>query len=109
KGFSTSAERAVQNYNWPGNLRELRNVVERAVILAGGAQLELDDLPAKMCQSFTSPDNQSAQIGAMVTLEELENEHISKVIERTATMEEAAQVLGIDPATLYRKRKKLSL
>ena len=109
KGFSPAAEQAIKNYGWPGNLRELRNVVERAVILAGGTQLELDDLPAKMSQSVPAAEGRSPQIGAMVTLEELENEHIRKVIERTATMEEAAQVLGIDPATLYRKRKKLSL
>jgi NtrC-family two-component system response regulator AlgB len=44
-----------------------------------------------------------------VSLEELENAHIGRVIQQAATMEEAATVLGIDPATLYRKRKKLSL
>ena len=46
-------------------------------------------------------------LGGRVTLEALENEHIRRVIGQTKTMEEAAQVLGIDPATLYRKRKKL--
>jgi NtrC-family two-component system response regulator AlgB len=44
-----------------------------------------------------------------VSLEQLENEHIARVIEQAATMEEAAQILGIDPATLYRRRKKLLL
>ena len=45
----------------------------------------------------------------MTTLETLEKEHIARVIRQSATMEEAAQVLGIDPATLYRKRKKMAL
>ncbi|EEF60186.1 sigma-54-dependent transcriptional regulator [Pedosphaera parvula] len=109
KGFSPAAEQAVQNYNWPGNLRELRNIVERAVILAGGSQLEVIDLPDKMSQSVLLNESRSTHLGALITLEELENEHIRKVIERTTTMEEAAQILGIDPATLYRKRKKISL
>ena len=51
---------------------------------------------------------QGIQVGARVSLEQLENEHIARVIQQAATMEEAAQILGIDPATLYRKRKKLA-
>jgi NtrC-family two-component system response regulator AlgB len=45
----------------------------------------------------------------MTTLDALESEHIARVIKQSATMEEAAKILGIDPATLYRKRKKMAV
>jgi len=108
KRFSPSAERALLQYDWQGNLRELRNVVERAAILANGEQIELADLPDKMDSSAAhgAPVN-ATELGGRVTLEALENEHIRRVMGQTKTMEEAALVLGIDPATLYRKRKKL--
>ena len=107
KGFSPEAWEALRAYSWPGNLRELRNVIERAVILAVGDEIDLPDLPEKLTQAAQRPDAQGVQIGARIPLEQLENEHIARVIEKAATMEEAAQILGIDPATLYRRRKKL--
>jgi NtrC-family two-component system response regulator AlgB len=109
EGFSTSAEQAMRNYHWPGNLRELRNVVERAVILAGGSVIEPCDLPDSLNRLPVPGKNSTPQPGARVSLEELENQHLRMVISQTASMEEAAQILGIDPATLYRKRKKLGM
>jgi NtrC-family two-component system response regulator AlgB len=108
KGISPEAEQALRRYAWPGNLRELRNVVERAVILAGSDEIDLPDLPEKVSQPAQQTGAQGVQVGARVTLDQLGNEHIASIIQQTATMEEAAQVLGIDPATLYRKRKKLA-
>ncbi|MEO8427948.1 MAG: sigma-54 dependent transcriptional regulator [Verrucomicrobiota bacterium] len=108
KRFSPSAEQALQQYGWQGNLRELRNVVERAAILASGQEIDLADLPDKLDSSMDKQgDAVAIELGNKVTLETLENEHIRRVIGQTKTMEEAALVLGIDPATLYRKRKKL--
>jgi NtrC-family two-component system response regulator AlgB len=106
-GFSDEALQALRQYAWPGNLRELRNVIERAVILAGGKQIDLTDLPDKLCQASPPAIASDLNVGDKVSLEDLENEHMSRVIETTATMDEAAKVLGIDPATLYRRRKKL--
>lgn len=108
RGFSPEAEEAMKQYSWPGNLRELRNVVERAVILSGSEQIERADLPEKISQPAAAPVGAGVQVGARVTMEELENAHLAQVIRQAATMEEAAKILGIDPATLYRKRKKLS-
>ncbi len=108
KGFTPAAELALKQYPWPGNLRELRNVVERAVILASGDKIDAGDLPDKLSQSRSAYSN-GLHTGARVTLEELENEHIRQVLKQASTMEEAAHTLGIDPATLYRKRKKLNL
>ncbi|HWW02280.1 MAG TPA: sigma-54 dependent transcriptional regulator [Candidatus Acidoferrum sp.] len=107
-GFSPEAQQALRQYTWPGNLRELRNAVERSVILAGGEEVVVPDLPEKICQNPPVAGTPRALVGAKVSLEELENEHIARVIEQTSTMEEAARILGIDPATLYRKRKRIS-
>jgi len=107
--FSDEAAAAIGNYRWPGNLRELRNVIERAAILASGARIEMADLPESLDRVPEPEAGQASLVGARITLEELENVHLRQVIARTASMEEAAQILGIDPATLYRKRKKLGL
>jgi NtrC-family two-component system response regulator AlgB len=109
EGFSLPAEQAILNYKWPGNLRELRNVVERAVILAGGSRIEASDLPDNLHYQSRTNGTQEFKAGAGLSLEELENQHIREIIGKTSSMEEAAQILGIDPATLYRKRKKLGL
>ena len=109
-GFSVTAEQAILSYAWPGNLRELRNVVERAVILATSDRIEPCDLPDNLSPALASAGAaHTAAAGARVTLEELENEHLRRVLAGTSSLEEAAQILGIDPATLYRKRKKLGL
>jgi len=107
RGFSTEAEGALRSYAWPGNLRELRNVVERAVILAGGERIEVHDLPEQFAQDPKVAPAGGLQLGARVSLEELEAEHITRVVDQSASLEEAADILGINPATLYRKRKKI--
>jgi NtrC-family two-component system response regulator AlgB len=104
-GFNVEAEAAVKRYPWPGNLRELRNAVERAAILAAGPEIGLADLPA----SIGLPPRAGVEVGASVTLDQLEVEHIRRVLAATGTNEEAASVLGIDPSTLYRKRKRYGL
>lgn len=104
-GFSPAVVSAFAAYRWPGNLRELRNVIERAVILALGNIIELADLP----EEFGSAQRSAVAVGARVTLEELEAEHIRRTLATTRNLEEAARTLGIDPATLYRKRQKLGL
>jgi NtrC-family two-component system response regulator AlgB len=104
-GFSPAVISAFAAYRWPGNLRELRNVIERAVILASGTTIELVDLP----EEFGSKPNPTIVVGARVTLEELEAEHIRRTLATTRNLDEAARTLGIDPATLYRKRQKLGL
>jgi NtrC-family two-component system response regulator AlgB len=86
-------------------LRELRNVIERAVILASGETIELRDLP----EEFGSKPSPGVAVGARVTIDELEAEHIRRVLAISRNLEEAARTLGIDPATLYRKRQKLGL
>ena len=103
--FSPAVAAAFAGYRWPGNLRELRNVIERAAILATGETIELHDLP----EEFGLKPDPAVAVGARVTLDQLEAEHIRRVLAMCRSLDEAARVLGIDPATLYRKRQKLGL
>jgi NtrC-family two-component system response regulator AlgB len=104
-GFTDEARESLLRYPWPGNVRELRNSVERGVILAAGPLIGLGDLPMQL----GAPLNSRIEVGGPVTLEQLEAEHIRRVLAATATIEEASATLGIDPSTLYRKRKRYGL
>jgi two-component system, NtrC family, response regulator AlgB len=112
EGFSEEALTAIRAYSWPGNLRELRNVIERAVIMAKGKKIGLEDLPAELRvqpASGVKSNGASPEVGSLVSMEKLEEAHLRIVLERTGNLAKAAQVLGIDQATLYRKRKKIGL
>jgi two-component system, NtrC family, response regulator AlgB len=99
--FAPAALDALRSYSWPGNLRELRNVIERAVILSDHERIEIDDLS----DIVHSPSE--VRLGGEFTLEQIEAEHIRRLIASHKTLEEVSDVLRIDPATLYRKRKRL--
>jgi NtrC-family two-component system response regulator AlgB len=99
-GFTGEAEQSLMNYAWPGNVRELRNTVERAVILGSGERIGKNDLPDNMAPAAGTP-----AIGDRVPLTAIEELHIRRVLANTASLQEAANVLGIDQATLWRRRK----
>ncbi|HLT05161.1 MAG TPA: sigma-54 dependent transcriptional regulator [Pseudomonas sp.] len=101
--FSTAASVALGAYAWPGNIRELQNVVERACILCPDEELGAEWLA--LAPSAPLP----AIPGAPMSLEELERLHIQRVLAETDTLEAAARILGIDASTLYRKRKAYGL
>jgi NtrC-family two-component system response regulator AlgB len=96
------AETALQAYAWPGNVRELRNVIERATILFPARRLGLEALPERIA-AHASP---VPRLGGDFTLDQIERDHIERVVARTHTLDDAARILGIDASTLYRKRKK---
>jgi NtrC-family two-component system response regulator AlgB len=110
-GFTPEAVACLRAYGWPGNLRELRNSIERAVIMARHDKIIPADFPTEMSdnKSGGSSDGAPAQVGSMISLEKLEEIHLRKILERTPSLTEAASILGIDQATLYRKRKKIGL
>jgi NtrC-family two-component system response regulator AlgB len=110
-GFSPEAMACIRRHPWPGNLRELCNAIERAVILAGGETILPQDLPADLSHPDSGNGSQTDDLkaGSLVSLEKLEEAHIRRVLERTARLTEASEILGIDQATLYRKRKKIGL
>jgi two-component system, NtrC family, response regulator AlgB len=110
--LTVEAVSCVRSYSWPGNLRELRNAIERAVIMARQEKIIPADFPAEISGGRTGVSgdhNNAPQIGSMISLEKLEEIHLRKILERTPSLTEAAQILGIDQATLYRKRKKIGL
>ena len=90
----------LQKYPWPGNIRELRNAVERAVILGSGDMIERGDLPESLAAVSAVP-----KIGDLVSLAAVEEQHIRRVMAGTGSLQEAADVLQIDQATLWRRRK----
>jgi NtrC-family two-component system response regulator AlgB len=92
-------------YAWPGNIRELRNAIERGVILASGPLVEAANLPSQI----GGPERTFAAAAASMTLDQMEAEHIRRILAATDTIEEAAEKLGIDPSTLYRKRKRFGI
>jgi NtrC-family two-component system response regulator AlgB len=100
--LSPAAERLLQSWPWPGNLRELRNAIERAVILTPGQVLEPESFPERMVGHAAGVPH----LGGDFSVEDVEREHILRVLARTATQEEAARILGIDASTLWRKRKR---
>ncbi|MCX7831249.1 MAG: sigma 54-interacting transcriptional regulator, partial [Acidobacteria bacterium] len=102
--FSDDALAGLRKHSWPGNIRELRNVIERAVILSTGDKISLCDLP-----SLIESNGLEIEVGKNVSLEELEEAHIRKVLISTNSLGDAAKILGIDLATLWRKRKKFGI
>ena len=100
--LSPAAVEVLRAYPWPGNVRELRNAIERALILWPARVLE----PAAFPERIAAQPSSAPQLGGACALDAIEREHILRVIARTPTLEDAAQVLGIDSSTLWRKRKK---
>lgn len=104
--FSADAMGALLQYGWPGNIRELRNVMERISILCPQATVERIHLPLPGLESAPVV---LAKVGADVTLEQLERAHIEAVLAQAPTLDAAATTLGVDSSTLYRKRKQYGL
>jgi len=111
-GFSAAGRAALMRHAWPGNLRELRNAIERATILARGSLIEAEDLPAPVapCACGDKPDlPRTPSIGGEHSLEEVEQAHVASVLNWAPSFHFAASILGIDKATLYRKRKRFGI
>ena len=109
--LTEAAERAMLAHSWPGNLRELRNAVERAVILAPHDTLDLPDLglSAESSDAADGGGRMRAHLGAPISLESLEREHIAQIVAKSPSLEAAARILEIDATTLQRKRKRYGL
>lgn len=99
-GFTDEAEDTLLNHKWPGNIRELSNTIERAVILSIGERIGRLDLPGHIVPLPTD-----TRIGDRVPLSTIEELHIRRVITNTSSLQEAADILGMDQATLWRRRK----
>jgi NtrC-family two-component system response regulator AlgB len=105
RGFTKAALDSIQSYPWPGNIRELQNVIERAVILCSAEQIDVDLLSI----SESAERRSRPRIGDALSLEDLERSHIRGVMANASSLDHAAKTLGIDVSTLYRKRKQYGL
>jgi psp operon transcriptional activator len=107
-GFGADAMDALRAHPWPGNVRELQNAVERAVILARTSRIGAGALPRSDGSRGASPlpGNDKA---SLVTLKQMEERYIRHVLEATGGIDEAANVLGVAPSTLWRLRKKYGI
>jgi NtrC-family two-component system response regulator AlgB len=103
-GFKAEALRALAAYGWPGNVRELSNTVERAAILCRTDRIGSECLPEGLF-----PGGAEVKIGDPVALEKIEEAHIRRVLASSRSLQEAASTLGIDQATLWRRRKKYGI
>jgi DNA-binding NtrC family response regulator len=100
--FSPQALKMFTGYDWPGNIREVRNVVERAMVVAKGNQIQVDDLSFPFLASSTPTGGES--------LEDVEKGHVEKILNQTkGNIAQAADILKISRLTLYNKIEKYHL
>ena len=100
--FSPQALEMFTGYDWPGNIREVRNVVERAMVVTKGNQIQMDDL------SFPFPASAIPSGGE--SLDDVERHQIEKILNQTkGNIAQAAEILKISRLTLYNKIEKYHL
>jgi len=102
EGFTRAAYDLLAAYGWPGNIRELRNLVERMVVLARGKVLGVEDIPAQVRDETSSRGE--VKIDADLTVDEMEKRMVVQALEKTGgNRTKAAEKLGISRRTLHRK------
>jgi two-component system response regulator AtoC len=113
-GFTPAAAELLQKYPWPGNIRELRNVIERTMILCQGTEIDEENLPEEVRDYHEEPAHEemssfevSPTGDQFVSLRELEDRYIHEVLNATGQNKtHAARILGIHPTSLLRRLKK---
>jgi PAS domain S-box-containing protein len=108
KEFTQDAEFELQNYSWPGNIRELRNIIERAMIISTGNEIFPEDLSVNNVHSCNSPVQslQNGPVNLKQILEDKEAEYIKHAYKMYKNIRRAAACLAMNPATFLRKMKK---
>lgn len=110
KHFSNEALKILYEYKWPGNIRELKNLIERTYILSNNETIEEYQLPISLRQSDERAQLDVADGMKLNDLvENLEIKVITQALKKSKNNKEAAKILGIDPSTLTRKRQKYSI
>jgi NtrC-family two-component system response regulator AlgB len=103
-GFTDEAKALLTRYAWPGNVRELSNAIERSIILSRSERIGAEGL------GLAVPAGEPAtKIGDPVPIDRIEELHIRRVLASAKSLQEAAEILGIDQATLWRRRKQYGL
>ena len=104
--LSPEAAAVMTRYRWPGNVRELRNAMEAAAVLCESETITLANLPEAVAKHASGTITPTL---SKTTLDEIERQHILRVLAESPTLEQAAATLGINVVTLYRKRKRFKL
>jgi transcriptional regulator with PAS, ATPase and Fis domain len=106
KGISTEAMNLLLEYHWPGNVRELENAIERAVIMADRDYLTPNDFPQNIREGFSDLIKRGAK--DRKSLDEIKAEYIAEILkEASGNKKTAAEILKVNPRTLYRFEKKI--
>ena len=110
KGIDPAAMTVLQGHDWPGNIRELEHVLERAVLLGQDDTVGLEDLPPQLIGHGERALAVGQAVAKQLTLHDLEKEYIGKILENTrGNKTEAARILGVDRTTLYRKLEEYKI
>jgi DNA-binding NtrC family response regulator len=123
RSISQPAQMALTSYDYPGNIRELENIIEHAMIMAENEEISLEDLPEALHPGYNVPENryllsssvakteeaQKTNEGEDISLAELERRHIIKIFEKYKSVSLAAEKLGISRTTLWRKLEEYKL
>lgn len=112
--LSAEAMEVLKSYSWPGNIRQLENMLERTLMLTKGSVIEIEDLPEEILKAIESkPDliqNITRKVSVSPDLETMEKAYIHYVLHQTNwNKSKAAKILGIDLSTLYRKMDRYSI
>jgi two-component system response regulator HydG len=107
-GVSEEALKVLMNYSWPGNVRELENIIQRAIALCRHELILPEDLPTSMLGEQNAESLLEKGLHKKYTLDQLEKEYIKKVlVEAGGNRSKAAEILGLDRKTLYRKIEEM--
>ncbi|QDV68883.1 Transcriptional regulatory protein ZraR [Rosistilla carotiformis] len=112
EGFTVAAEKRLMKYPWPGNIRELKNVIERAVVLSNKSSIDAEDLVLSNVHSAGNPTMAPGDPRAFeeLSLLDIERNHILQTLRATeGNKSKAASILGIERSTLDRKLKRFEL
>ena len=99
-------------YNWPGNIRELKNIVERLYHLSEGTNISVDDLPKNIHRKQISFNENTEKnnvefLNLKDAVTSFENEYIAQTLDQSSSLQECANKLGISLSTLVRKKRNL--
>jgi len=106
RGITRRAQLRMAAYSWPGNIRELENVIGNAAMMTQGSTIDVDDLP-ELLKETTSVGSGADE--DMLSLQELQNRHVARVLERVGgNKARAAEILGISRTTIYEMLSKIN-
>ena len=109
-GFSDRAMRMLIQYSWPGNIRQLENAVEHAVVVSNDLEINVEDFPNYLAKNEIESKAKASVNDSYRSLDQLEKEHILNILQANNwNINKSARILGINRVTLYNKIKKYNL